>query len=420
MSNAMPREEGVDHTLNLLREGYLYILNRRRSFHSNVFETRLLGKKAICMGGKEAAELFYDTEKFKREGAAPNRLVQTLFGKKAIQTLDGESHEHRKGMFMSLMSPDNLNRLKKILNEQWEDAARKWEKKDQVIFYEEVQQILCLAACRWAGVPVPEEGIEQLTNDLGAMYESPAALGPNHWKGRKARNRVEKWVQELVGQVRDGQINPSEQTALHTFAWQRDLDGELLDPEIVSVEVINILRPIVAISIFVNFTMLALHHYPEEKKKLILDDGKYVTMFIQEVRRYYPFFPLVAARVKKDFVWNDYMFEKNTLTCLDLYGTNHDPEVWENPDLFNPNRFAEWEGSPFGFIPQGGGEYLMGHRCAGEWVTIEIMKESLNYLMNGMDYDVPDQDLSYSMVSIPSIPHSKIIIQNIKRKSNPL
>lgn len=60
MSNKiqMPREEGIDHTLSLMREGYMYILNRRHSFNSDIFETRLFGKKAICMGGKEAAEVF--------------------------------------------------------------------------------------------------------------------------------------------------------------------------------------------------------------------------------------------------------------------------------------------------------------------------------------------------------------------------
>lgn len=51
----------------------------------------------------------------------------------------------------------------------------------------------------------------------------------------------------------------------------------------------------------------------------------------------------------------------------------------------------------------------MGHRCAGEWVTIEVMKVSLDYLVNRMNYEVPEQDLSFSMVSIPSIPHSKVV-----------
>src|SRR5690625_2533289 len=113
MSNTkqMPREEGIDHSLNLMREGYMYISNRRHSFNSDIFETRLLGKKAICMGGKEAAELFYDTEKFKRKGATPSRVVQSFFGGYSVQTLDGDAHKHRKDMLMSVMTPDKLEEL---------------------------------------------------------------------------------------------------------------------------------------------------------------------------------------------------------------------------------------------------------------------------------------------------------------------
>ncbi len=416
MTNPIPHEDGMDHTLDLIREGYLYILKRRDRFHSDVFETRLLGKKAICMGGKEATEVFYDPEKFEREGSAPNRIKQTLFGKGAVQALDGEQHKHRKEMFMSLMTPDHLNRLNELVKEQWKNAAEKWEQKDEIVFYEEVQELLCRSACEWAGVPVPDDEVKNLTNHLKAMFESPAALGPNHWKGRNARNLVEKWLQEIVDSVRDGKIQPPEETALFRFATHRDLEGNLLDSETVSVEVINILRPIVAISIYLNFTLLALHQYPEERQKLASGDEKYAEMFIQEVRRYFPFFPFIAARVRKDFVWKNYQFEENTLTFLDLYGTNHDPKIWDNPDVFHPQRFHDWKGSPFGFIPQGGGEYLIGHRCAGEYVTMEVIRESLDFLLNGMEYVVPNQDLSYSMVRIPSIPRSKIILQKVKRK----
>ncbi|GAA0343476.1 fatty-acid peroxygenase [Bacillus carboniphilus] len=392
-------------------------MNRRRSFNSDVFETRLMGKKAICMGGKEAAEIFYDPDKFKRKGAAPNRLVQTLFGKDGVQMLDGAHHKQRKELFMSLMSPDALQRLTDIARSEWEVAVEKWEQADQIILYEEVQKLLCRTACQWAGVQVPEDKIDKLTNDLEAMFESPAAIGPGHWKGRHSRNRVEKWLGEMVSKVRNGEMHPPENTALHLFSLHRNPDGDLLDIDVAAVEVINILRPIVAIAIFINFTALAIHHYPEERRKLGEGDEKYAQMFVQEVRRFYPFFPLVAALVKKDFTWNDFKFKEGTLTVLDLYGTNHDPRIWDNPDVFNPERFTEWEGSPFSFIPHGGGDYYLGHRCAGEWVTIEIMKVSLDYLVNRMEYELPEQDLSYSMVSIPSIPNSKIIIENVRRKS---
>lgn len=418
MSNTgkMPQEDGVDHSLSLIREGYLYILNKRRSFNSDIFETRLLGKKAICMGGKEAAELFYDPEKFKRKDAAPNRAIQTLFGKNGVQALDGEAHKRRKEMFMSIMSPDELKRLTDITKKQWELAAKKWVGKDKVILYEETKEILCRTACEWAGVPVQESEIKNLTSYFGAMFESPGAIGPKHWLGRNARNNAEKWMEELIEKVRQGTVNPPENTALSRFSFHRELDGNLLDIKIASVEVINIIRPIVAIAIFINFIALAVQHYPEERKKLQTGDEKYAEMFIQEVRRFYPFFPFVVALVKEDFTWNGYQFEEGTLTILDLYGTNHDPKIWDNPDVFNPARFSNWQDSPFGFIPQGGGDYFMGHRCAGEWVTIEVMKVSLNFLVNQITYELPEQDLSYSMVKIPSIPQSKIVIENVKQK----
>lgn len=414
--NQIPREEGIDHSLNLMREGYMYILNRRHSFNANIFETRLLGKKAICIGGKEAAEIFYDTEKFKRKDAAPNRLVQTLFGKNSIQTLDGQEHTHRKEMFMSVMSPSELQKLIEITKKQWEFSIGQWVQMDKVVLYEEVKEMMCRTACEWAGVPVQTDKMKKLAEDLGAMFESPATVGPTHWSGRNARNRVEKWIGEIIHKVREGHVSPAENTALHKFAWHRNLKGNLLDTETVAVEMINILRPIVAIAIYINFTALAVQHYPKETKKLKSRDEKYTQTFIQEVRRFYPFFPFLAALVKKEFSWDGYKFEEGTLTLLDLYGTNHDSEIWDNPNIFNPDRFSGWEESPFSFIPQGGGDYFMGHRCAGEQVTIEVMKVSLDYLVNQMDYEVPDQDLSFSMVNIPSIPHSKVLIKNVRQR----
>lgn len=415
MTNLVPKEEGIDHSLNLLREGYLYILNRRQSFHSDLFETRLLGKKAVCMGGKEAADLFYDNSKFKRAGVAPNRVAETLFGKKGVQTLDGDAHKHRKKMFMSIMSQDRLKKMNEIAAKQWDTALTKWQQMDDVVLYEEALEIMCRSACEWAGVPVEEKDMKKLADDFRAMFESATAIGPSHWAGRHARNRVEKWMGNLIDQVREGKLNPEEGTALYTFSWHRDLEGNLLDQEVASVEVINILRPIVAIAVYITFSALAAHHYPEERKKLQSGNEKNTQMFVQEVRRFYPFFPFAAAEVKADFTWKDYTFEKGTLTLLDLYGTNHDTNIWGNPEVFQPSRFENWDGSPFSFIPQGGGDYYLGHRCAGEWVTIEMMKVSLDFLVNQMTYDVPEQDLSYSKVSIPSLPKSKVMINNVQR-----
>lgn len=415
-TNEMPKEEGIDHSINLLREGYMFITNRRGKFHSEVFETHLLGQKAICLGGKEAAEIFYDPEKFKRMGAAPKRAKETLFGKNGVQGLDGEQHRHRKNLFMSLMSPEQIDLLIDITKKQWEMTVMQWEQMEQVILYEETKKLLCNIACEWAGLPVPAEESERLPKDLGNMFESAGRLGPPHWKGRMARNHVENWVGKVINDVREGKVTPPENSALYRISFHRNLTGNLMDTETAAVEVLNILRPIVAVSVFINFIALAVFQYPEETEKLRNEDEKFAMMFVQEVRRFYPFFPFVVARVNKNFTWKDYDFEEDTLTLLDLYGTNHDPNTWDQPDVFNPERFKTWDGSPFSFIPQGGGDYYTGHRCAGEWITLELMKVSLDFLANKLQYEIPDQDLSYSLVKIPSIPHSKVILNDVTRK----
>lgn len=412
---SMPKEEGLDHSLAFLKEGYEFILHRRKSFQSNIFETTLLGKKAICLGGKEGAALFYNNDKFIRAGAAPNRLVKTLFGEGGVQTLDGEQHRNRKAMFMSIMTKTQLQRIDKLLESEWAKASEQWEKTDRITLYEESQKILMKAACDWAGVPLDDE--EKRTEQMRYLFESPAAVGPAHWKGRTSRSNAEEWIAGLVEQVRNGNLHATKEGALRVFSEHRDLDGKLLPERMVAVEVLNILRPIVAISIYIVFSALALHQFPKEREVLKKGDGS-IRRFVQEVRRFYPFFPATMAKVKQDFEWEGYQFKEGTMTLLDLYGNNHDPHLWEQPDLFRPDRFLGWKESPFDFIPQGGGDFDMGHRCAGEWVTIQVMEVSVDFLVNRLQYNVPDQDYSYSHSSMPSMPKSQMILADVKKMSN--
>lgn len=62
----------------------------------------------------------------------------------------------------------------------------------------------------------------------------------------------------------------------------------------------------------------------------------------------------------------------------------------------------------------GGGEASKGHRCAGEMVTLAVMKDSFLYLAKNMEYKVPKQNLSYSLRRIPTLPKSKFIIRNVR------
>ncbi|ASN03921.1 cytochrome P450 [Virgibacillus necropolis] len=411
-----PHDKGVDNTLRLLMEGYRYIPNRCRRFETDIFTTRLMGQKMICISGKEAAEVFYNNELFRRKGAAPKRVQKSLFGQKGVQTMDGAEHRHRKQLFMSLMTPERLELLRDLTTKQWEYAIDKWEQMDHVVFFKETQKVMCRLACQWAGVPLWAKEVKQRASDFGAMIDAFGAVGPRHWLGRRSRKRSEKWIRTIIKQVRAGKLIADGDTALYAMAWHRDLNGKLMSKQMAAVELINILRPIVAIARYVTFSVIALHQYPETRTKLQSNEKGYSQMFVQEVRRYYPFGPFLGARVRKDFTWKEHDFKKGTLVLLDMYGTNHSSTVWERPNEFMPERFRGWEGTPFNFIPQGGGDFDMGHRCAGEWVTVEAMKASLEFLTQQVNYELPSQNLSFSMTRMPTIPKSRLVIQNVRWK----
>jgi fatty-acid peroxygenase len=99
---------------------------------------------------------------------------------------------------------------------------------------------------------------------------------------------------------------------------------------------------------------------------------------------------------------------------LDLYGTNHDPRSWEEPGTFRPDRFRDWNGSPFNLIPQGAGDFQNGHRCPGEWITIELLKSAVRLLTTEVSYDVPEQDLSIDLTRMPAEPKSRFVIRNVR------
>nr|WP_031335222.1 MULTISPECIES: cytochrome P450 [Virgibacillus] len=419
MTVVLPKESGLDHSVNLLKEGYCFIPNRMRASNTSVIQTRLLGQKVICIRGQEAAELFYNQDLFKRQGAAPRRILKSLFGKGGVQGLDEQAHKHRKALFMDLMTCDSLKKIKQIAEKQWEIAIKRWEAIEEVELFHELEKLMCITACQWTGVPIRAINLHTRTSDLSAMIDAFGAAGPRHWRGRIARKRAEKWITYIVEEVRHSNIIIDSNTPLYKITWHRDLSGELLDVHTAAVEVLNLLRPITAIGRFITFSTLALYEFPEAKQEIMSGDNRDQNkeMFVQEVRRYYPFAPFTGARVNRDFTWNHVLFKKNTLVLLDIYGTNHDSTLWENPYTFNPKRFLKWEGNPFNFIPQGGGEYDLGHRCAGEWITIELMKSSLHFLTERMSYEIPEQDLRYSLKRMPAIPANRLIINHVRRCS---
>lgn len=409
----IPKENILRSVIAFRKEGYDFLRNRTKKHNTDLFQLNFPMKKVICTTGAEAAELFYNSDEFRRKGAIPKRIQKSLTGNQAIQTTDAEVHANRKKLFMTLMTKESIQELTDLFRKNWKEAAEGWEAKREIHLFEEAPKILFKSICSWTGTPYKEEEVTERSHDLIAMVDAFGAIGKRHWRGRKARERSEKWMEEIVQDTRNGNLNPPKNSALSQMAFHEEASGELFSNRLAAIEMLNLIRPTVAIAYYIVFGAVALEEHPEYKERIKNGDGAFTERFVHEVRRFYPIGPFLGGTVKKGFQWKGYFFPKDSLVLLDIYGTNRDPRHWEKPDEFWPDHFLNWDKNPFDFIPQGGGDHFNGHRCAGEWVTIELLKASMELLTKHMEYEVPIQDLSFPLERIPTYPRSGVILRNV-------
>ncbi|OMI85282.1 cytochrome [Streptomyces sp. M1013] len=403
----------MDHTPALLVEGYAWLPDRMRRSTGSVLRTRLLGRPALAVRGPEAVRFFYDESHVHRHGAVPAPVLDTLFGQGAVHTLDGAAHRTRKELFLPLLEADRVARLTDHVTTAWDDAVRTWSGRDRVVLFDEAAHVLTRGVCDWAGLPSRAVDTQTLAADLVAMVDGFATPGPRHLRARRARARQETRMAGLIDEVRAGDLAAPADSVLERVARHHDAEQGPLDPRTAAVELLNVLRPTVAVSWFVAFAAHALHRWPAHRERLRAGDDAFATAFAHEVRRFYPFAPFLGGRTVRELTWHGESVPAGGILLLDVYGQNHDEELWGDPYAFRPERFLERPPGPDELIPQGGGDPADGHRCPGERVTVGLLA-SLAVRLARLEYTVPEQDLRIPLRRIPTRPRSGFAVTAVR------
>ncbi|MEU0246226.1 cytochrome P450 [Streptomyces sp. NPDC006235] len=407
----------IDRSLPALVQGYSWLPGLLRERPDGVASTRVMGKPALAVRGPEAVRFFYDEHNVHRGGALPGPVLSTLFGHDAVHTLDGGAHRARKEFFLPLLQADRIAGLVEHVLPVWDDAVREWSRAEQVVLFDASSVVLTRGVCRWAGVPLDEDAgeAEHLARDLVAMVDGFATAGPRHWRARRARNRQEERFTRLVEEVRSGEAAAPDGSVLAAVCRHREATGELLHPHTAAVELLNVIRPTVAVCWFVAYTAHALHLHlrPDQRDRLRGGDTAYTAAFVHEVRRFYPFAPFLGGLAARDLSWRDASVPAGAMVLLDVFGQNHDEELWGDPYAFRPERFLDHAVERDELVPQGGAEPRAGHRCPGEGLTIGLL-EALAVRLAGLDHTVPDQDLRISLRRIPARVRSGFAVRDVR------
>jgi fatty-acid peroxygenase len=398
-----------DHTMDLVRTGYPWAARIRGG--AVAAPTRLLGRRAVVVGGAEGVRRFYDA-RLRRRGAFPAAIKLLLFGPGTVHGLDDSEHHLRKALFLGVITPDSVAELAARAQREWQTAIDRWSGREQVVLFDEAVQVLAASVIPWAGVPVEAQELPRRAQQLATVLQGFATPGPAYLRAVRARLAVGRWAKQLILDTRAGRITPPAGTALHAAAQARDTAGRLLPERVAGTALLNVIRPTVAVAWFVTFAGKALHENPTWRQRIADGDSEALDAFVQEVRRTYPFVPLLTARARSKQDVLGFTVPRGGLVVLDVHGTDHDPAAWPDPDRFDPGRFLRGPVDPDTLVPQGGGAVDTGHRCPGEGVTLTMTAVAVQALV-GAARSLPDQDLGIDMSRIPTLPLSGVVLARV-------
>nr|XP_043618347.1 cytochrome P450 83B1-like [Erigeron canadensis] len=169
----------------------------------------------------------------------------------------------------------------------------------------------------------------------------------------------------------------------------------------------------------VVWAMTALMKHPkvmkkaqEEVRNVVAKKGKvdeddiskltYMKAVIKEIMRLYPTVPLLVNReTTKETTLHGFKIKPKTLVFVNALAIGRDPESWENPEEFLPERFLgsdiDFKGNDFELIPFGAGRRICPGISMGV-VTVELLLGNLLYLF---DWGLPDgmekEDLDFQV-----------------------
>ncbi|CAL9167340.1 unnamed protein product [Musa hybrid cultivar] len=120
----------------------------------------------------------------------------------------------------------------------------------------------------------------------------------------------------------------------------------------------------------------------------------YLQAVCKEAMRLHPSTPLSLPHFShEDCEVNGYYIPKNTRLLVNIWAIGRDPEVWEEPLVFDPDRFItgkgaryDPQGNDFEFIPFGAGRRV----CAGKLVGMVFVQYLLGMLVHAFDWSLPD------------------------------
>ncbi|XP_073020232.1 abscisic acid 8'-hydroxylase 3-like isoform X1 [Primulina eburnea] len=394
--------------------GIFNFMRQRQQKYGKVFKSFVLGRFTVFMTGRAAAKILLTG----KDGLVSLNLFYTgkqVLGPTSLLTQTGESHKRLRRLIGEPLSMDGLKKYFPFINNLAIEILDSWtgrnvlvleeasiveflNLKDRVNLYEftfsihvflNIEIFLLQFTLKVIGhmimslEPSGEEQ-EKFRSNFKIISSCFASLplkvpGTAFYRGIKARDRMYAMLDSIIAQRRTG--NAFQQDFLGTLLRKHHKDGleieddnKLTDKQLKD----NILTLLVAghdttsagltwVIKFLEQNPAVLDSLREEHQNIKNNrDGDssltwsevnkmpYTLKVINETLRRATILPWFSRKAAQDFDIDGYKIEKGWSVNLDVVSIHHDPEIFPDPEKFDPSRFDD-PMKPYSFLGFGNG-----------------------------------------------------------------
>lgn len=140
-----------------------------------------------------------------------------------------------------------------------------------------------------------------------------------------------------------------------------------------------------------------------------IDHFEYLKLVIKEALRLHSPTALLTRETRSQFNINGYNIYPKTQIYLNVWAIGRDPDNWENPEQFYPERFIDspidFKGQDFEFLPFGAGR----RGCPGINMGMALVDLALANLLYHFDWKLPNglKEEDLNMEEAPGISSCK-------------
>jgi cytochrome P450 len=391
----LPLVEGLS-SIAYESSNYSSLLARQAQEHGPIFKWTVSmpgslvdGEDRVTMVGPEANRFVMHTHRdhFSHElGWTP--ILGEAFGK-GLLNMDDPSHARHRKMWNPAFTGAYMGAYLPIMQRVIEENTATWVERDEVDLAHEAREITFdIAARALAGF----EDNAQVTRLRGHFYELLHGFDENRETIDDYVARMEVMQAEMIGMllsmIRERRQTPLEdrpQDVLAMIVHARDDDGQpLSDEQVLAHLMILLVAGHETTTTLAAWTLYLLATLPEHRVRIeaelesVLGDGvnglsmesirgmKALDNLVREAGRLYPPVVNVPRVAVKEFEFAGYTIPENTIIRLSLGGCHRLPDIFKDPDTFDPDRFAppreEDKKTPYALVTFGGGPRV----CIGQ------------------------------------------------------